>query len=149
MPTTKKRLPARASETLQAMIREAGPVGAATEALLWLGVGVVGLPLSAAGRREIARLMSNEALAPDVLTALQAVYDRPLLAEVAHATRRGSINGSAGGSISDTTIVTHLSRVPPGSEPAHGRHSPEVGAAPVLNPMPSVQIGDDWQEFDD
>lgn len=76
MATTLKRIPARASETLQAVIRTAGPVSAATRALLWLGTDAAGQPIPPAGRREIAALLAEEDLAPAVLAALQRLYDR-------------------------------------------------------------------------
>jgi hypothetical protein len=49
-----KRLPARTSATLRAMIDQAGPVSAATRALLWLGADAAGLPISPAGRETIS-----------------------------------------------------------------------------------------------
>jgi hypothetical protein len=75
MATLLKRIPARASDTLQGVVRSAGPVSAATRALLWLGAGAAGLPISLAGRREIAALLV-ENLDAGVLTALQQLYDR-------------------------------------------------------------------------
>jgi hypothetical protein len=76
MATSMKRLPVRASAMLRSVIDQAGPVGAATRALLWLGADAAGLPISAAGWREIAALIAEEDLASSVVTALQRLYDQ-------------------------------------------------------------------------
>ncbi len=50
MATTMKRLPARTSATLRATIDQAGPVSAATRALLWLGADAAGLQILTGGK---------------------------------------------------------------------------------------------------
>lgn len=75
MATTMKLLAIRTSATLRAVIDSIGAVNNASRALLWLGAGVAGLPISADGRREIARLLGDGSLAPDVHAALQRLYD--------------------------------------------------------------------------
>jgi hypothetical protein len=58
------------------IIDQAGPVGAATRALLWLGADAAGLAIPPAGRREIVALLATEELAPGVLAALERLYER-------------------------------------------------------------------------
>lgn len=152
MATTKKRLPVRASATLQDTIREAGPVGAATEGLLWLGVAAAGLSLPAAARREIARLLNVE-LAPELLDALQYLYDQTLTGVAVGVAASGSI----GDTRSDTThgitsgvTVDHTRRPSSQSHQSVSR-TPSItpSASPIAPTLPSPSIGDDWQEFDD
>lgn len=148
MATTKKRLPVRASATLQDTIREAGPVGAATEGLLWLGVAAAGLSLPAAARREIARLLNVE-LAPELLDALQYLYDQTLTGVTAGVAASGSI----GDTRSDTThgvTVDHTRRPSSQSHQSVSR-MPSITSPPppVASTSPSADIGGDWQEFDD
>ena len=76
MPTKMNRLPVRTSAALRSVIDQAGPVNAATRALLWLGADAAGLTIPAAGRREIAALLIEEGLTTSVLAALQQLYDR-------------------------------------------------------------------------
>jgi hypothetical protein len=97
MATNLKRLPARTSDTLRATVDQAGPISAATRALLWLGADAAGLTIPAAGRREIAALLVEVGLTPTVLAALQQLYDR--LAD----TRGGDTPGDTpGGTPGDT-----------------------------------------------
>ena len=129
MTTTKKRLPVWTSDTLQETIREVGPVGAATEALIWLGVGAAGLPLSTAGQREVARLLTNRALAPTLLDALQHLYNQQQ--------QGGSGSGSGSGS---SVTAKGAQLVMTSREPSEH--------LPLSHPPSPSAIGDDWYEFD-
>jgi hypothetical protein len=69
MTTKLKMLPVRVRPALRALIDQAGPVNAATRALIILGAEAAGLDL-AGMEREIAGLLA-ENLAPNVLERLQ------------------------------------------------------------------------------
>ncbi len=108
MATKMKRLPARTSETLRTTIDQAGPVSAATRALLWLGADAAGLTIPAAGRREIAVLLVEEGLTPTVLAALQQLYDR-----LAGNMGSGAASDAGGDTPSATTRRATTRRVMP------------------------------------
>jgi hypothetical protein len=56
-------------------LEQAGPVGAAARALLWLGMAVAGLPLPIVALREILNLLAED-LAPNLLEQLQLLADQ-------------------------------------------------------------------------
>lgn len=69
MTTKLKMLPVRVSPALRALIDQAGPVNAATRALIILGAEAVGLDLTSL-EREVAGLLAED-LAPQVLVGLK------------------------------------------------------------------------------
>jgi hypothetical protein len=71
MPSKHKLLPVRASTALRALIDQAGPVNAATRALIILGAEEAGLDLAGV-EREAATLLAAE-LAPGVADELRRV----------------------------------------------------------------------------
>jgi hypothetical protein len=117
-----KRIPARASETLRAMIDQAGPVSAATRALLWLGAGASGLSISSAGRREIAALLIED-LDANVIAALQQLYDRLGNGGAASETRGDTLR-------STERLPAHAAPVATGAATAFAiRGTPAMGEA--------------------
>lgn len=71
MPSKHKPLPVRASAALRALIDQAGPVNAATRALIILGAEAAGLDLVGV-EREAAALLAAD-LAPGVTDGLRRV----------------------------------------------------------------------------
>jgi hypothetical protein len=74
MPSKHKLLPVRTSTTLRTLIDQAGPVNAATRALIILGADAAGLDLFGV-EREAAALLAVE-LAPGVAEGLRRVVGR-------------------------------------------------------------------------
>lgn len=72
MATTMRLLPVRTTAALRAVIDQAGPVNAATRALIIIGAHAAGLSLTGL-EREIALLFGEE-LEPSVGAALHHVY---------------------------------------------------------------------------
>jgi hypothetical protein len=125
-----KRLPARASTTLRAVIDSAGPVSAATRALLWLGADASGLPISPAGQREIAALLV-ENLEPCVLTALHRLYDRLRDSGCTHDTLRAATRAA---------LTPQLTRVSADSRAAHAAQAPIPERDDTADPFANVGI---------
>jgi hypothetical protein len=72
MATTMEQLPVRTSSALRGLIDQAGPVNAATRALIILGAAAAGLELRMV-EREVFALLGCEGLAPEVRAALVQV----------------------------------------------------------------------------
>lgn len=99
MSTTLPRLPVRTSEALRELIAAAGPVNAATRALIILGAQAAGLDLGPEITREIYALLLCERLDPGVRAALEAVLGAP-----GPAPRAGGATGAVTGAVtSDST----------------------------------------------
>lgn len=75
MPSKHKPLPVRASPALRALIDQAGPVNAATRALIILGAETAGLDLAGI-EREAASLLAAK-LTPGVAEGLRRLVARP------------------------------------------------------------------------
>jgi hypothetical protein len=75
MPADMKHIPARITPLQRQLLEQAGPVGAAARALLWLGMAAAGLPLPMEARREILSLLAED-LASSLLAALQELADQ-------------------------------------------------------------------------
>ncbi|HEU4322406.1 MAG TPA: hypothetical protein VFS21_04580 [Roseiflexaceae bacterium] len=110
-----KHIPARITLVQRQALDQAGPVGAAARALLWLGIAAAGLPVPVEARREILSLLGEE-LAPSVLDALQRLADQLRARESGAVLLAGAVAPAASAAR------------PPAPEPAARR--PEVPPTP-------------------